>query len=101
MVSVTIIVVGVLAFAALLGWWLLREMTSADRMERDPQYRGRVMRRLMLSYCVLGAVGIVFWAVQLAMGEPPREILYILIMALLNVLMAIRIGRNLKKTPPV
>lgn len=80
---------------------MLREMASADRAERDPQYRSRVMRRLMLSYGALGAVGIVFWAVQLALGEPPREILYILIMALLNVLMALRAGRSLKKTPPV
>jgi Tfp pilus assembly protein PilV len=53
MVSLTIIAVGVLAFAALLGWWLLREMASAARAQRDPQYRGRVMRRLLLTYVAL------------------------------------------------
>jgi putative transposase len=44
--SIAMIVVGVLAFSALLGWAMLRGMTSAERAERDAQYR-RFFRRLL------------------------------------------------------
>jgi ethanolamine transporter EutH len=72
--SIAIIVVGVLTLSALLGWTMLRGMTSAERAERDPKYRRRFRLRVLffqIGICVAGAV---LCVLQLMTRQPPQQI---------------------------
>ena len=90
------IVVGVLAFSALLGWMMLRGMTSAERAERDAQYRRRYRLRLLIFQSGVCAVSAVFCAVQAITRQPPQQTISTLLMLLLNLSMALVTARNLK-----
>jgi len=96
MVTISTIVVGVLAFSALLGWMLLWTATSVERARRDPRYR----RHLMLLYGAICAAGVVFCAIQVATRQSPQQIVSTLFMELGNVLALIQIARN-TKAPPI
>jgi hypothetical protein len=96
--SIAIIVLGVLAFSALLGWAMLRGTTSAERAERDAQYR-RFRLRLLIFQSGICAAGAVFCAVQVLTRQPPQQIISTLLMVLMNLSMAFLTARNLKNPP--
>jgi len=88
MALIAIIIVGVLAVSALLGWVMLRLAISAERAQRDPQYRPRITFRHLVFQSVFCAAGGVFCAVQVARGKR-HGIIPLLLMVVLNLLSAV------------
>ena len=96
--SIAIIVVGVLTFSALLGWMMLRGMTSAERAERDPKYGRRFRLRLLLFQSGICVAGAVLCVVQLLTRQPPQQIISTLLMVLINLSTVLVAARNLKNS---
>ena len=96
--SIAIIVVGVLTFSALLGWMMLRGMTSAERAEQDPKYGRRFRLRLLLFQSGVCVAGAVLCVVQLLTRQPPQQIISTLLMVLINLSTVLLAARNLKNS---
>ncbi len=63
------IIVGVLALSAFLGWGAWRTCMSAERAERDPRYRRRIL--LLLGVVYVG--GAVYGIAEVVTGREPIQ----------------------------
>lgn len=98
--SVATIVMGVLTFSALLGLIMMRAMILAEQAERYPHDRRRFMIRLLIWQTGIRAVGATFCVVHAIKRQPLQQIIFTLVVTLLNLGALIRMALNLK-TPAV
>jgi hypothetical protein len=78
--EIAAIIVGVLASCAFLGWMMWRACQSAERGERDPRYRRRVLLRGALLYTFCAAYGVE----QVISGNAPvQSLLGLIVLAFL------------------
>ncbi len=77
---VVTVVVGVLAFTALLVWMMWRLYRSMERAERDPRYHRRVLMRGAMLYGGSAVFGIVLVATG---REPIQSLVGLPVVALL------------------
>jgi len=68
---IVIIIAGVLAFSAFIGWGAWQVFKSAERAERDPRYLRRSFLRLGLIYVGCGVYAIA----EVVTGREPIQIL--------------------------
>jgi len=93
--SIVTIVIGVLAFALILGWGVWWAWRSGERAERDPRYLRRRFIRFAVIYIVYG----LFIIGDVAFGKAPIETLGGLPMGALIIWFCLWTARKVKNPP--
>jgi hypothetical protein len=93
--TIVAIVAGVLGISALVVFGLFRMARRVDRMEKEPRYR----RRFLLGMGLLYLGSIVYCAVQVLIGDLPKESLLGFPVVALLCWISIRAGIRVKVPP--
>ncbi len=93
--QIAAIIVGVLASCAFLGWMMWRVCQSADRGQRDPRYRRRVLLRGALLYALCAAYGVE----QVISGNAPIQSLFGLVVPAFLIWLLIKQANRVKLPP--
>jgi threonine/homoserine/homoserine lactone efflux protein len=89
------VIVSVLAVCAFFGWGAWRVCQSADRAERDPRYRRRLLLRGALVYALCAAYGIE----EVISGNAPVQSLFGLIVPAFLIWLYIKQANRVKLPP--
>jgi hypothetical protein len=93
--TIALVIVGVAPISALIGWAMWRSGQHAERVERDPVYLRKTLRRGAYLYISVAAIG----TALVLVGDQPKESLFGLPIALLLIWFFFYSARKVKAPP--